>query len=48
LKFLIPFSFVPFASEVKPGSCDPWYGFPAEREEIFDFNLADERKSFGT
>lgn len=26
---------VPFTQEVKPGSKDPWDGFPKEREEIF-------------
>ncbi|MDB4637465.1 alkaline phosphatase D family protein [bacterium] len=28
---------VPFTSGVKPGSRDPWDGYPAEREEIFSF-----------
>ena len=28
---------VPFTSGVKPGSRDPWDGFPKEREEVFSF-----------
>ncbi|MGI6456451.1 MAG: alkaline phosphatase D family protein [bacterium] len=28
---------VPFTFGVKPGSSDPWEGFPQEREEIFSF-----------
>ena len=28
---------VPWSENVKPGSQDPWDGFPAEREEIFSF-----------
>ncbi|MEO0416071.1 MAG: alkaline phosphatase D family protein, partial [Verrucomicrobiota bacterium] len=28
---------VPFTSRIKPGSLDPWDGFPEEREEIFSF-----------
>ena len=30
-------SSVPWATGVKPGSKDPWDGFPEEREEIFSF-----------
>jgi len=35
--FKIIVTSVPFALGVKPGSKDPWDGFPAEREEIFSF-----------
>jgi len=28
---------VPFTAKIKPGSKDPWDGFPEEREEIFSF-----------
>ncbi|PHR98103.1 MAG: alkaline phosphatase [Blastopirellula sp.] len=28
---------VPFTEKIKPGSKDPWDGYPAEREEIFSF-----------
>ena len=28
---------VPFTPRIKPGSKDPWDGFPEEREEIFSF-----------
>ena len=28
---------VPFTEKIKPGSKDPWDGFPEEREEIFSF-----------
>ena len=28
---------VPFTENIKPGSKDPWDGFPEEREEIFSF-----------
>ena len=28
---------VPFTAGIKPGSRDPWDGFPKEREEIFSF-----------
>ena len=31
---------VPFTPGIKPGSKDPWDGFPEERDEIFDF-IAD-------
>ena len=30
-------SSVPFSAGVKPGSQDPWDGYPIEREEIFTF-----------
>ena len=35
--FKIIASSVPFASGVKPGSRDPWDGYPEERAEIFEF-----------
>ena len=35
--FKIIASSVPFASGVKPGSRDPWDGYPEEREEIFSY-----------
>jgi alkaline phosphatase D len=35
--FKIVASSVPFASGVKPGSRDPWDGYPEEREEIFSY-----------
>lgn len=35
--FKVIASSVPFASGVKPGSRDPWDGYPEERAEIFDF-----------
>lgn len=35
--FKIIASPVPFASGVKPGSSDPWDGYPEEREQIFSF-----------
>lgn len=35
--FKVIASSVPFASGVKPGSRDPWDGYPEEREEIFSF-----------
>ncbi len=38
--FKVIASSVPFAPGVKPGSKDPWDGYPAERREIFNF-LAD-------
>ena len=28
---------VPWTADIKPGSKDPWDGFPKEREEIFSF-----------
>ena len=28
---------VPFSKGIKPGSKDPWDGYPDEREEIFSF-----------
>ena len=40
--FKIIASSVPFASGVKPGSRDPWDGYPEERAEIFDF-IREER-----
>jgi alkaline phosphatase D len=33
---------VPWTAGVKPGSKDPWDGFPAEREEIFAFIQANK------
>lgn len=33
--FKVVVSPVPFTPDIKPGSLDPWDGFPAEREEIF-------------
>ena len=36
-KFKVLASPVPWAEKIKPGSKDPWDGFPAEREEIFSF-----------
>lgn len=33
--FKIIASSVPFSEEIKPGSKDPWDGYPEEREEIF-------------
>lgn len=35
--FKILVSPVPFTPKIKPGSKDPWDGFPEEREEIFSF-----------
>ncbi|MDF1826384.1 MAG: alkaline phosphatase D family protein [Verrucomicrobiales bacterium] len=35
--FKVIVSPVPFTPEIKPGSRDPWDGFPEEREEIFSF-----------
>ncbi|MEX2578672.1 MAG: alkaline phosphatase D family protein [Verrucomicrobiales bacterium] len=35
--FKVIVSPVPFTPDVKPGSRDPWDGFPEEREEIFAF-----------
>jgi alkaline phosphatase D len=35
--FKIIASSVPFAPGIKPGSQDPWDGYPEEREEIFSF-----------
>ncbi len=35
--FKVIASSVPFSSGVKPGSGDPWDGYPEEREEIFSF-----------
>ncbi len=35
--FKILVSPVPFTPKIKPGSKDPWDGFPEEREEIFGF-----------
>jgi alkaline phosphatase D len=35
-RFKVLCSPVPFAEGVKPGSRDPWDGFPEERKEIFD------------
>ena len=35
--FKVVASSVPFASGVKPGSRDPWDGYPEEREELFSF-----------
>jgi alkaline phosphatase D len=32
---------VPWTAGIKPGSKDPWDGFPAEREEIFSFTEAN-------
>ena len=40
--FKVIASSVPFASGVKPGSRDPWDGYPEERAEIFDF-IQEER-----
>ncbi len=40
--FKIIASSVPFASGVKPGSRDPWDGYPEEREEIFSY-IQDNR-----
>jgi alkaline phosphatase D len=36
-KFKIIASSVPFSKGIKPGSKDPWDGYPEEREEIFSF-----------
>ena len=36
-KFKVLCANVPMSKNVKPGSKDPWDGFPAEREEIFSF-----------
>ena len=33
---------VPWTAGIKPGSKDPWDGFPEEREEIFSFIEANE------
>lgn len=33
---------VPFTAGIKPGSRDPWDGYPAEREEIFSFIEANK------
>lgn len=35
--FKILVSPVPFTEKIKPGSRDPWDGYPEEREEIFSF-----------
>jgi alkaline phosphatase D len=35
--FKIIASSVPFSKGIKPGSKDPWDGYPDEREEIFSF-----------
>jgi alkaline phosphatase D len=35
--FKLLVSSVPWSQNVKPGSHDPWDGFPEEREEIFSF-----------
>ena len=35
--FKIIASSVPFSRGIKPGSKDPWDGYPEEREEIFNF-----------
>lgn len=35
--FKVLVSPVPFTPNIKPGSKDPWDGFPEEREEIFSF-----------
>jgi alkaline phosphatase D len=35
--FKIIASSVPFSEGIKPGSKDPWDGYPEEREEIFSF-----------
>ena len=35
--FKVLVSPVPFTPKIKPGSKDPWDGFPEEREEIFSF-----------
>jgi len=40
--FKIIVSPVPFTPKIKPGSKDPWDGFPEEREEIFAF-IAEEK-----
>ena len=39
--FKIIASSVPFSKGIKPGSKDPWDGYPEEREEIFNF-IEDE------
>lgn len=40
--FKIVASSVPFSEGIKPGSKDPWDGYPEEREEIFSF-IEDEK-----
>ena len=40
--FKVIASSVPFSEGIKPGSKDPWDGYPEEREEIFNF-IEDER-----
>ena len=35
--FKVIASSVPFSEGIKPGSKDPWDGYPEEREEIFSF-----------
>ena len=35
--FKVIASSVPFSAGIKPGSNDPWDGYPSEREEIFSF-----------
>jgi len=40
--FKIIASSVPFSEGIKPGSKDPWDGYPEEREEIFSF-IEDEK-----
>ncbi|MEM7700143.1 MAG: alkaline phosphatase D family protein, partial [Verrucomicrobiota bacterium] len=40
--FKVIVSPVPFTPGIKPGSLDPWDGYPEEREAIFD-HIADER-----
>jgi alkaline phosphatase D len=39
--FKIIASSVPFSKGIKPGSKDPWDGYPEEREEVFNF-IEDE------
>ncbi len=39
--FKVIASSVPFSEGIKPGSKDPWDGYPEEREEIFNF-IEDE------